>query len=156
MNPTELVLSELSIADYEDVIALWQRAGLPVRADGRDAAAAFAGQLAAPSEAAFAQRRQRVIGLRAGHDLVGVAVLTHDGRKGWINRLAVDPARRRQGLASRLIEEAERWFHEDVGVEIWAALIAEDNVASLAFFESAGYNRSDYIVYVSKRTRPDA
>jgi GNAT superfamily N-acetyltransferase len=156
MDSMEPTLSELTAADYDDIMALWLRSGLPVRPEGRDSAAAFAGQIAAPSDAAFAQRRQRVIGLRAGPDLVGVAVLTHDGRKGWINRLAVDPAWRRRGLAGRLITEAERWFLEDVGLEVWSALIAEDNATSLAFFESAGYSRRDYIIYVSKKTRPDA
>ena len=57
--------------------------------------------------------RQRVIGLRDGPKLIAVALLTHDSRKGWINRLAVEPAYRRQGLASRLVAEAERWFTEE-------------------------------------------
>ena len=82
-------------------------------------------------------------------------MLTHDGRKGWINRLAVDPAWRRQGLAARLVAEAERWFLDDVGLEVWSALIADHNAASLAFFESTGYSRHNYVVYVSKKTRPD-
>jgi N-acetylglutamate synthase len=155
MDATDVTLCELNEDDYADILALWQRAGLPVRPEGRDSAAAFARQVAAPAEPAFSQRRQRVIGLRTGPDLVGVAVLTHDGRKGWINRLAVDPARRREGLAGQLVAEAERWFLEDVGVEVWSALIAEHNAASLAFFESAGYSRHNYIIYVSKKTRPD-
>lgn len=156
MDSTELTLCELSESDYADILALWQRAGLPVRPDGRDSAAAFAQQIAAPAEAAFSQRRQRAIGLRAGPNLVGVALLTHDLRKGWINRLAVDPAWRRHGLAGRLVAEAERWFYEDLGLEVYSALIAEHNAASLAFFESAGYSRHNYIVYVSKKTRSDA
>ena len=81
---------------------------------------------------------QRVIGLRADDKLVAVAVLTHDGRKGWINRLAVEPAYRRQGLARRLVAEAERWFAQDVGLEVWAALIERHNDASLLLFERAG------------------
>jgi GNAT superfamily N-acetyltransferase len=156
LNPDEPTLVELNENDYADILVLWQRAGLPVRPEGRDAAASFARQIAAPTEPGFAERRQRVIGLRAGAALVGVAVLTHDGRKGWINRLAVDPTRRRQGLAARLVAEAERWFLEDVGLEVFSALIADSNAASLAFFESAGYSRHNYVVYVSKKTRPDA
>ena len=100
MDSSTFTLCELSAADYDDVVALWQRAGLHVRREGRDSSAAFARQIAAG--------RQRAIGLRAGTALVAVAVLTHDGRKGWINRLAVDPALRRQGLATELIAEAER------------------------------------------------
>ena len=102
MSSIPLTLCDLQATDYDDVLALWQRAGLPVRAEGRDAPAAFARQMASGL--------QHVIGLRANGALVAVAVLTHDGRKGWINRLAVDPAYRRQGLARWLVAEAERWF----------------------------------------------
>jgi N-acetylglutamate synthase len=96
-----------------------------------------------------------VIGLTAGSTLVAVALLTHDGRKGWINRLAVDPAYRRRGLAARLIAEAERWFLEDQGLQVWSALIESSNAASRSLFERLGYGQVD-VVYVTKRTAPDA
>jgi ribosomal protein S18 acetylase RimI-like enzyme len=144
-DPIELCV--LGESDYQEILDLWQRAGLTIQAEGRDSAAAFEHQMG--------WGVQRVAGLREGHSLVAVAVLTHDGRKGWINRLAVDPAHRRQGLAQRLIAEAERWFTEELGLEVWAALIERENTASQAFFESMGYGRHD-LVYVSKRTRPGA
>jgi ribosomal protein S18 acetylase RimI-like enzyme len=140
-------LCVLGESDYEEILDLWKRAGLTIRAEGRDSASAFARQMG--------WGVQRVAGLRDGGRLVAVAVLTHDGRKGWINRLAVDPAYRRRGLAQRLIAEAERWFIEELGLEIWAALIERENTASQALFESMGYGRHD-LVYVSKRTRPGA
>jgi N-acetylglutamate synthase len=138
---------ELGETDYEEILDLWKRAGLTIRAEGRDSAAAFARQAR--------WGVQRVAGLRTGDRLVAVAVLTHDGRKGWINRLAVDPGFRCHGLARRLIAEAERWFTQELGLEVWAALIGRENTASQALFESMGYGRHD-LVYVSKRTRPDA
>jgi len=138
---------DLTSADYADIMALWQRAGLSVRPEGRDGPAAFAQQMTSGL--------QRIVGRRAGPTLVAVIVLTHDGRKGWINRLAVDPAYRRRGLAQTLIAEAERWFTEELGLEVWAALIEGDNHDSQALFDRLGYRRHD-IVYVSKRTRPEA
>lgn len=159
MDELKVALCDLGPDDYEQVLAVWRDAGLRIRPEGRDAPDAFARQMAAG--------RQRVIGLRtlAGGPneatpsepgvLVAVAVLTHDGRKGWINRLAVVPAYRHYGLASRLIAEAERWFGEEVGLEVFAALIEKENHASRALFKSAGYGQLD-IVYVTKRLRPDA
>ncbi|MCX7706744.1 MAG: GNAT family N-acetyltransferase [Anaerolineae bacterium] len=144
LKPT---LCDLTQADYTEIMALWQRAGLSVRPTGRDAPEAFNRQLTGG--------QQRVIGLRDGQRLIAVAVLTHDGRKGWINRLAVDPGYRRRGLASRLVTEAERWFTQELGLEIWAALIEGDNEPSLQLFEALGYQRHN-VVYVSKRTRPEA
>jgi N-acetylglutamate synthase len=138
---------DLDESDYEEILDLWRRAGLSVRAEGRDSPGAFARQRA--------WGVQRVAGLREGERLVAVAVLTHDGRKGWINRLAVDPAYRRRGLARRLIAEAERWFAQEVGLEVWAALIERDNTVSQALFGRLEYASHD-LVYVSKRTRPEA
>jgi ribosomal protein S18 acetylase RimI-like enzyme len=140
-------LCVLGKSDYEEILDLWKRAGLTIRAEGRDSASAFAGQMQSGV--------QRVAGLRDGSRLVAVAVFTHDGRKGWINRLAVDPAYRRRGLAQRLITEAERWFTQELGLEVWAALIEKENTASQALFARMGYGRHD-LIYVSKRTRPGA
>jgi N-acetylglutamate synthase len=137
----------LGESDYEEILGLWRRAGLTIRVDGRDSAGAFARQVR--------WGVQRVIGLRDGDRVAAVAVLTHDGRKGWINRLAVDPAYQRRGLAQRLVAEGERWFTQEIGLEVWAALIEEDNIASQALFERMGYGRHD-LVYVSKRLRPGA
>jgi N-acetylglutamate synthase len=142
-----ILLQDLDAGDYREMLTLWERAGLSVRPTGRDAADAFARQMAGGL--------QRVIGLREAGKLVAVAVLTHDGRRGWINRLAVDPACRRRGLAARLIAEAERWFTQDLGLEVWAALIEGENRGSQALFDALGYRWHD-VVYVSKRTRPEA
>jgi N-acetylglutamate synthase len=165
----EYVLCSLGEAAYYEILELWQRAGLHIRPDGRDSRAAYAKQMASGY--------QHVMGLRlappaveqpsqdpgpalrtaaaAPGRLVAVVLLTHDGRKGWINRLTVDPAYRRRGLARTLVEEAERWFRDEAALEVWAALIEGENSPSQALFASLGYGRGD-VVYVSKRTRPDA
>jgi N-acetylglutamate synthase len=146
-DSNQITLHDLGTDEYDEILVLWERAGLPVRPEGRDAPDRFARQMA--------DRRQRIVGLRANAKLIAVVVLTHDGRKGWLNRLAVDPAYRRRGLAGRLVAEAERWFVEDQGLEIWAALIEGENQDSQALFAALDYHRHD-VVYVSKRTRPEA
>ena len=143
----EIILHDLGNDDYDEILTLWEHVGLPVRPGGRDAPDRFARQMA--------EGRQRVVGMRDGAKLIAVVVLTHDGRKGWINRLAVDPAYRRRGLAGRLIAEAEHWFVEEQELEIWAALIEGENRDSQALFDALGYRRHD-VVYVSKRTRQGA
>jgi len=87
--------------------------------------------------------------------LVAVVVLTHDGRKGWINRLAVDPVYRHRGYARRLVEASERWFNDEIGVEVSAALIHTHNDSSRALFDALGYEEID-VVYVRKLARPGA
>ena len=135
-----IMLRRLTIDDHDAILALWQRAGLGSRPQGRDNREAFADQLA---------RGQIVLGLEDDGRLIACVVITDDTRKGWINRLAVDPDYRRQGLAARLIAEAERELRTR-GIHVFAALIEGENQASLNLFKREGYRTHD-IVYVSKR-----
>jgi GNAT superfamily N-acetyltransferase len=137
----------LGPGEYDEVLALWARAGLPARPEGRDGPVAFLRQ--------HEGGRQRAIGIRDAGELVAVAILTHDGRKGWINRLAVDPRHRRRGHASALVAAAERWFRDEAGVEVFSALIHSHNDPSRALFAGLGYETAD-VVYVRKLVRPGA
>ncbi|OGS45505.1 MAG: hypothetical protein A3K66_05130 [Euryarchaeota archaeon RBG_16_67_27] len=71
--------------------------------------------------------------------LVGCVLGTHDTRKGWINRLAVEPDYRRRGIATRLIRACERALRR-AGIRVFAALIDPANRPSEAFFASLGYD----------------
>jgi ribosomal protein S18 acetylase RimI-like enzyme len=136
----------LGADDYDAVRDLWSQTGLKIRPVGRDSREQFAAQLSSGL--------QTVIGARAGERLVGVVLTTHDGRKGWINRLAVHPDCRRQGLGRRLVQEAERVLH-DQGLTVIAALIEDGNTASLTLFQRAGYADFTEIHYVTKRENDD-
>jgi ribosomal protein S18 acetylase RimI-like enzyme len=136
-----ITLRRLTVDDYDAILEVWRRAGLEsIRPQGRDSREAFAAQLA---------RGQVVLGLEDMGRLLACVVITDDARKGWINRLAVDPEYRRQGLAARLITEAENDLRTR-GFRVFAALIEDDNAASLSLFQREGYKTHD-IVYVSKR-----
>lgn len=138
-------LRRLTLDDYDAIMALWQQTGLhSLRPHGRDSRPAMAEQLAAG---------QVILGLEADGQLIGVVVVTQDTRKGWINRLAVHPAHRRQGYAAQLIAAAEDELRAQ-GHHIFAALIEGDNAASQALFAREGYKTHD-IVYVSKRDSED-
>ncbi|MGA2238947.1 MAG: GNAT family N-acetyltransferase [Candidatus Bathyarchaeia archaeon] len=118
-------LRHLTVDDYDAIIRLWKEAGLEsVRLQGRDSHDAFAAQLAAG---------QRVIGLEDAGQLIGAVLVTHDTRKGWINRLAIHPDHRRKGYATELIAAAERELRE-MDFQIFAVLIEADNNASQELF----------------------
>jgi len=144
--PNCLQVVHLDATHHAEIIDLWQRAGLHVRPAGRDSIEAFAAQMATGV--------QTVIGLRDGQRLVAVVLSTHDSRKGWINRLAVDPDYRRRGLAMQLVRRCEDHFRS-LGIDIWAALIEDWNEASLALFRQAGFALADDITYASRRSRAD-
>lgn len=135
-----------TMADYPAVLALWRDAGLPFRPKGRDATAAVEAQLGGDSSIYL------VAEAPAG-TVVGVVFGTHDGRKGWINRLAVLPAFQGRGIARRLVAEVEARLSTR-GIDIVAASIESENEASLAFFGAVGYVHDPCIEYVSKRRDP--
>lgn len=142
MGPQVLTVVHLTADDYEAVRAVWEAAGLPVKPGGRDSREQFFRQMTGDLQA--------VIGVKQGDELVGVVLTTHDGRKGWINRLAVHPDFRRRGAGKRLIAEAERLLHAQ-GIGIIAALIEDWNAPSLALFQGAGYTLHTDIHYLTKR-----
>ena len=146
IDSNHLHVVHLDASHHAEIIDLWQRAGLHIRPDGRDSLPSFTQQMAAGV--------QTPIGLRDGERLVAVVLATHDSRKGWINRLAVDPDYRRQGLATRLIRLCEEHFHS-LGIGMWAALIEDWNAASLALFQQAGFDLAADITYASRRSRAD-
>ena len=111
---------------------------------GRDSPTSFRRQLAAhPTTYLGAFEEDRLVGCVFG---------THDSRKAWINRLAVDPDHRRQGVASRLVTEAERGLRRQ-GMNMFAALIDADNRASVALFRTLGYDVTE-LHYARKKRHP--
>ncbi len=140
-------IRDFRIEDYDAVTALWTEAGLPFRPEGRDRRESVAREI----------EDDRALFLVAEEEgrIVGVVFGTHDGRKGWINRLAVAPDCRRRGLAKALVEEVEARLRR-LGIVIVACLIEEENEISLATFAELGYKRWPDIIYHAKRFIPDA
>ncbi len=139
-------IRKLNIADYDELIALWRICGLGHKYSGRDSRESMARD--------FARKETIVLGMFDGNKLIGSVIGTSDGRKGWINRLAVHPDYRGQRLARRLIEECETFLH-GLGLTVIAALIEEENLPSMSAFEHCGYEAWPEIVYFSKRTSED-
>jgi ribosomal protein S18 acetylase RimI-like enzyme len=137
-------IRQLSLGDYDDLLALWQRAGLhSLKPQGRDSREAVERQLASGV--------QVILGLEVDGHLVGAVIVTHDSRKGWINRLVVHPDYRRWGYGSQLIAASEEVLRRQ-GIPVTAALVMSDNAASLAMFRQAGYTEVDSgIHYLTKR-----
>jgi len=135
-------IRSLNIDEYKDIINLWKRAKLPFKQHGRDSRESIAKEMAANPEfflGAFEHER-----------LIGVAILSCDVRKGWINRLAVDPKYRSRGIARALIAGSERVL-KNGGIRVFCALIEADNTPSKELFKKCGYVEGHDIIYFSKR-----
>jgi len=133
----------LTLEDYETIISLWKQAGLPYKPKGRDSKEAMNKQM----------KMEPSLFLGAFHKgkLIGTVIGSYDFRmKGWINRLAVDPAYRRKGIAKELVSRMEKKLKEK-GAVVIAVLIELPNPASINLFKKLGYEIHDSIIYASKR-----
>ena len=142
------MIRKLSIIDYDDVVKLWKSAGLLIRERGRDHRKNIQAQLKSENVA--------ILGKRMNGQLIGVVLVSHDHRKGWINRLAVHPLNRRKGIANELLNAAEKYLKRERGIEIFGALIFSDNSASIQLFETNNYERWEEVQYFTKRMRTDS
>ena len=137
----------LRIDDYAGMVELWSRARLLSKPKMRDSRDAVAAQMRANPDF--------FLGAFEDNRLVGVVIISCDMRKGWINRLSVDPNHRRLGIAKALITEAENVLRKH-GVNIFCALVNDDNKASINLFKKCGYVDHRDIIYFSKRDSDDA
>ncbi len=135
----------MHIDEYERLIALWDRCGLPYEADGRDSREQIEKQIFDDHVVILTMKTDEGL-------LVGSIIGTYDGRKGWINRLAVDPEFRGRRLATRLLERAEAMLVE-MGARVIGALIEDLNFPSMAAFRHAGYYGWEQIVYFRKKLK---
>jgi ribosomal protein S18 acetylase RimI-like enzyme len=135
-------IERLTINDYEELTRLWLKAKLPFKPKGRDSKKAIERQMQANPEF--------FLGAFEGDHLVGSVIVSCDMRKGWINRLAVDPCYRHRGIARALVAEAEKTLRKR-GVRIFCALVEDNNKESKELFRKCGYVEHHDILYFSKR-----
>ena len=140
------MIREMRPEDYGALADLWKEAGLTYHPQGRDSKQRVVQELGTPM-ALF-------LVAEADERLVGSLLGTTDGRKGWINRLAVHPEWQRKGVALALLKEMERRFDQR-GILVFCALIQGDNSSSRTFFKKAGYEEDSSVVYYSKRKGRD-
>ncbi len=124
--------------DYDEVVALWQRAGLILgTSDDRES---------------IAHKLQRdpdlfLVAVEEA-EIVGVVMGSYDGRRGWINHLAVSPQYQNHGIGTQLIQELERRLDLKGCVKV-NLLIEANNAAVQLFYQRHGYQR-DQLIFMEK------
>ena len=133
--------------DYERLVALWTAAGVKLQTGGRERKSAFLRQIE--------QFADLYLVAGDGDELVGVVLGTHDGRKGWISRLAVHPGYQRRGVGAALVSACDAAIRAQ-GIEIVCALVETGNAASAALFEKLGFRADVPVLYYRKPRHPGA
>jgi ribosomal protein S18 acetylase RimI-like enzyme len=131
-----LAIASIVDADVAAVIALWQACGLtrPWNDPAADIALARQGSNAT-----------LLIG-RDGGAIVATVLVGHDGHRGWVYYLAVDPDRRHNGYGRVMMDAAESWLRER-DIEKLQLLVRADNTSVKNFYQSLGYSMQERVIY---------
>jgi ribosomal protein S18 acetylase RimI-like enzyme len=131
-----LTIAPIGDGDVADVIALWARCGLtrPWNDPAADITLARRGPNAA------------VLVGRDGDSIVASVLVGHDGHRGWVYYVAVDPDRRHKGYGRVIMDIAEEWLRAR-GIEKLQLMVRPDNSQVQAFYRSLGYFEQERIVY---------
>ena len=137
----EVEIRTMTLADYDDVYALWlscKGMGLNNLDDSRDGIARY---LERNPETCFVALN--------GEKIIGVIMAGHDGRRGFIHHTAVAPEHRRRGIAKRLAEAALNAL-KCLGINKVALLVFERNKEGNEFWEKLGFTAREDVVYRNK------
>ena len=141
-----LCFRKFVLTDYDQLISIWKAAGLPYKPEGRDRREKIAEEIK--------DDRNIFLFCEIAGQTVGVILITDDGRKGWLNRLAVIPEFRNRGIGVSLVKEAEK-IMRDRGLGIITCLIEDYNQISRKMFQKLGYVEHKEIIYYAKRLYPE-
>lgn len=82
-------------------------------------------------------------------ELAGTILGGHDGRRGYIYHIAVNPVFRNRGIGRALIETVEQAFIQE-GINKVALISFKTNVGGNRFLRACGYPIRDDVVYRNK------
>ena len=116
------------MADIDAVLELWRRA--EASASPTESVADLRELLERDAEALLVAEVDR--------EIVGSLIVGWDGWRGTFYRLAVDPGRRRQGLATALVRAGEERLHA-LGARRLNAIVESEEPDAMAFWAAAGY-----------------
>jgi ribosomal protein S18 acetylase RimI-like enzyme len=78
--------------------------------------------------------------------LVASVLVGHDGHRGWVYYVTVDPDHRHQGYGREIMAAAENWLRAR-GIEKLQLMVRGDNAKVHAFYRSIGYYDQERVVF---------
>ena len=136
----DVQIQEMAIGDYDEVYELWQSTnGISLGdVDTRE------------SIARFLERNPGLsyVALQDGL-LVGAVLTSHDGRRGYIDHLAVRESHRRQGIGRALVLRC--LYHlMQAGIRRWNLFVFEGNQDAIEFWKKIGWSPKLNMIMMSQ------
>jgi ribosomal protein S18 acetylase RimI-like enzyme len=131
-----LSITSIEDSDLSEVIALWQRCGSTREWNNPAADIALA-------------RRESNSTVLVGRDNGGVVasvLVGHDGHRGWVYYVTVDPDHRFKGYGRVIMSAAEDWLRAR-GIEKLQLMVRGDNAKVHAFYRSLGYYDQERVTF---------
>ena len=131
-----LDIDAIGDGDVETIVALWQRCGLTRPWNDPHA------------DIALARRRDNstiLIG-RDGGTIVATVMVGHDGHRGWVYYVAVDPDSQKRGYGRVIMAAAEDWLRS-AGIVKLQLLVRRGNAPASAFYGSLGFEESTSVMF---------
>jgi ribosomal protein S18 acetylase RimI-like enzyme len=132
-------IREFKITDYDEVLLLWKESGLIIR-PGDDVVGLKLKLERDPDLFLLAEE---------GDKIMGVVMGAWDGRRGWINHLAVTQNHQGAGIGTALVRELETRLAKK-GARKVNAQIYRWNQKSIDFFKANGYELHEDLIMIGK------
>jgi ribosomal protein S18 acetylase RimI-like enzyme len=131
-----LTIKPIEDSEVAEVIALWHRCGStrPWNDPAADLALARRGE------------NSTVLIGKCGGALVASVMVGHDGHRGWVYYVTVDPDRRHHGFGRSVMDAAEAWLRAR-GIAKLQLMVRKDNAKVHAFYQSIGYYNQETVTF---------
>ena len=134
MNNAAVRIRPMTLADYATVHRLWQEAeGLSLGEDDQRIGIKL-----------YLARNRGLCFVATSKDaIIGTVLCGHDGRRGILRHLVVDPEFRKRGIGRALVQECVAALAKQ-GIRKCNTFVMDDNVSGLRFWKRIGYRVFKY------------
>ena len=130
----------MTIDHYDEIYGLWRT----------DEGVGLSGADSRGSIAVFLERNPGLSFIAAdGVRIIGTILGGHDGRRGYVHHLIVDPAFRSRGIGAELLGECLKGFAE-TGIGKSHVFVFRNNVRGIGFWRKMGYELRDDLFMMSR------
>ena len=144
---TNVHIREMTIADYEQVVQVWNAAGIDLTTSDQK-----------PEIHRMIQHNPGLClvleyrNANAPPHIIGAVLGGFDGRRGWVHHLAVHPSHQGKGYGKLIMEELTARFKQQNVVKLKLEVV-EENKHVTKFYEKLGWDLRPEIITMSKTLR---